>query len=105
MTKSKELHKISKLVKDILEKNEAARNSDMLLYLECCKRINAEAISNPFMYVIGHLKELGLPNTETVRRARQKIQEENEELRASADVEAHRLLNEEAFENFAKGVC
>lgn len=95
---------VAKLVKKVLEEVPETRNSDMKLYLEVCHRINPDVMTKTFVFVIGHLKELGLPNTETVRRTRQKIQAEYENLRADKDVEAARMLLEEEFRSYATEV-
>lgn len=104
MNKSKELANTTDLVKQILESFPQARNSDMVLYVKVCEKMNAEAINKPFWYVLVNLKEFNLPNIETVRRTRQKIQADNPYLAGDANVEAQRMLNEETFREYAKGV-
>jgi len=103
MNKSKELANTTDLVKQILESFPQARNSDMVLYIKVCERMNPAAIKEPFWYVLVNLKEFNLPNIETVRRTRQKIQAENPELAGDDNVEAQRMLNEETFRKYAKG--
>lgn len=103
MGKLRELNTVRAIVKDVLEEDMQARNSDMHLYIKICERINPEALSEPFGFVLENLKEMDLPNFETVRRSRQKLQEDNKEYSASANVEAQRMLNEDAFRNFARG--
>ena len=104
MGKSKELYTTTELVKDVLEKEPNARNSDMLLYVKVCERVNSEALNEEFWYVLMNLKDYNLPNMETVRRARQKIQAEYPELAANSAVQGHRLLNEEVFRDYARGM-
>jgi hypothetical protein len=91
------------LVKDVLEHVPNARNSDMLLYVKVCEKVNSEALNEPFWYVLMNLKDYNLPNMETVRRTRQKIQAEYPELAADSTVQGKRLLNEEVFRDFARG--
>ena len=106
MNDAKKLYQTTKLVKGILERDERARNSDSFLYLEVIravgeiKGIDVETMTVP--YFLLHMKDLGIAGFETVRRSRQKLQEKNEELRACADVEAMRMLNEEAYRIYAK---
>lgn len=103
MGKSKELATVKDIVFDLLTKQEETRNSDMVLYVKVCAKVNKDALSKPFWHVMMHLKDYNLPNFETVRRARQKIQEDNPELAGNPDVEAHRIVNEQAFREFARG--
>ena len=102
MGKLKELKTTQAIVLDILQNEPQARNSDMFLYVKVCERLNPQALKQPFWYVLSALKEFNLPNTETVRRTRQKIQAEHPELCGSANVEAQRMLNADAFKEFAR---
>ena len=97
------LNSTKALVKTILEENENTRNSDMLLYYEVCKRLNASALESPFAYVILRLESLRLPPFESVRRARQKVQEECPHLCANYGVSSFRAENEAEYRDFARG--
>jgi hypothetical protein len=44
-----------------------------------------------------------LPSTETIRRTRQKIQQEFEDLRATKEVEKERMALQETWLDFVKG--
>ncbi len=101
MGKSTELKNTTTLVKAILETDIKARSSDDYLYIKVCERINPIAVHIPFKDMLLKRKEWGIPGFETVRRTRQKIQEENADLGASDNVEGQRLLNEEAFREYA----
>lgn len=57
----------------------------------------------PFWEVLAGINEFNLPQYETVRRARQKIQAELPELAGEDRVEAMRIINEENFRQYAKG--
>ena len=105
MSKYKELNTTQNIVKEILETNKTARNSDMALYVKVCERINPLVLSKPFWVVLLSLKEYNLPNIETVRRTRQKLQATFPELAGDADVSAQRMLNEEAFKEYARGMA
>lgn len=98
-----QLQQTSKLVKQILIEDEHARSSDMYLYLKVCKRLNPSALFKPFMAVVAHLKDHNLPPFETVRRARQKIQEKCPELSAVDEVENARAELETEYREFARG--
>ena len=98
-----QLQQTSTLVKQILIEDEAARNSDVYLYLKVCERLNPSALSKPFWAVLVGLKFYKLPPFETVRRARQKIQAKCPELAASDEVEDARAELETEYRNFARG--
>lgn len=106
MNTAKELKTITGLVKDILEKNTQARNSDSVLYLKVLERLASEKgidlqhLTVPALLLCG--KELGLPGFETVRRTRQKAQAEFPELSGNKDIQAFRAANEEVFREYAR---
>lgn len=95
------LYETKTLVKRILEEDERARNSDNELYLQVCLVLNPLAFSVPFAEVISNLEGYGLPPFETVRRTRQKIQQEHPELRPCDEVALFRAENEEIYKEFA----
>ena len=103
MSKSKELQTTTELVKDILENNPDARNSDDYLYYKVCERINAIYLNLPFWKVIMNRKKYGFPAFESVRRTRQKLQATHPEFAGDGNVEAGRMLNEEVFRDYARG--
>ena len=80
----KNIKQTSKLVLQILQEMPDTRNSDDALYLEVCKRINPKAALLPFFYVMASRKTYGFPPFESVRRSRQKIQNEHPELVSEA---------------------
>ena len=97
----KEIRKTSFLVKQILESNPKARDSDMILYLLVCKNRNKDVLKMRFGYVICNLRKLGLPAFETVRRTRQKVQSKYPRLCGSYTVGAMRMLNEEEYKKYS----
>ena len=106
MDKVNELKTTTGLVKAILEKETAARNSDSVLYLKVLTQICEEKaidivnLTVPSLLLLG--KELGLPCFETVRRTRQKIQADFPELSGDRAVKAYRAANEAAYREFAR---
>lgn len=96
----RDIRNIKKQVEKILLENPTTRNSDLELYVLLCKTINPEACKRPFAEVMLHRKEYGLPNTETVRRSRQYIQEHNAALRASKSVTDERYENYKMVKEF-----
>ena len=93
----------SAIVKQILKAVPETRNSDDLLYIQVCSRMNDKALTMPFCQVLGMRKQLGLPPFESVRRTRQKIQSTHPELAGADEVEGKRKLNEEIVKEYAKG--
>lgn len=90
------------LVRKVLTEVPETRNSDMKLYIEIAERIaGREVLNKPFRVVLANLNSLGLPPFETVRRARQKCQEEDATLKAVDSVLVQRELNEEIYKKYA----
>ena len=106
MNVTKELNKVSKLVKAILEEDERARNSDTRLYRQVVSYIGkSKELDIGVMsvtYFLDNLNELGFPKFETVRRSRQKIQAKHPELAGNDDVEAQRIINERVYREYAR---
>ena len=106
MEKSEELKTTTKIVKKILEQDERARSSDSFLYLRVLGflgekngfDINSVSITTFLL----KMSEWGFPAFETVRRTRQKIQQHFPELAGNTKVEEQRIMNEEAFREFAR---
>ena len=92
----------SAIVKQVLEEVPATRNSDDLLYIKVCSRINPNALRSPFSEVLCKRKELNLPPFESVRRSRQKLQADFPELAAVDSVEYQRVVNESIVRNYAR---
>ena len=93
----KNLKNITALVRSILEEDKKARNSDSYLYLRV---LNLNEI-----HVIDFLLNLSkspFPPFESVRRARQRVQEKNPLLAPCKAVEELREENEEAFLEYAR---
>ena len=101
-----ELFTTAKLVKAILETDKKARNSDTYLYSKVVEYVAMQKnIDTRKINVVdfwNHWYQF-FPNTETVRRSRQKIQQDFPELSATDKVCAMRTENEAAFKSFALG--
>jgi hypothetical protein len=103
MGKATELKTTTNIVKEVLTHYPATRNSDDLLYIKVCERINPIVINLPFIEVLSRRKELAVPPFESVRRSRQKVQAENPFLVANIDVQGYRKENERVFQEYARG--
>lgn len=102
-----DLKNTTALVKALLEQDKQCRNSDSFLYLKVLsvigkrKGIDIESMSVP--YFLANLHGTAFPPFESVRRARQKIQEHNPHLAACEAVEGFRMDNEKEFRAYAMG--
>ena len=100
------LNSTKALVRSILERDKMARNSDSYLYFRVIQTIATKHdIDLDKVTVLGFLcnmKQYPFPPFETVRRSRQKVQQENPQLSASKKVEEYRAENEETFLEFAR---
>lgn len=100
-----DLYKVSELVKDVLETNPLARNNDNFLYYLVLKKvgkkngIDIDGMSMP-MFLL-HMREYGFPPFESVRRSRQKIQHDCQELAGMREIEKWRQIEEEKYRAFA----
>ena len=103
-----ELKTTTALVKAILEQDKQSRNSDSLLYYRVLdiigkrKGVDIEEMSLP--YFLLNMSGTEFPPFESVRRARQKIQEHHPELGACEAVANARLMNEDGYREYARGV-
>lgn len=99
------IYKVSNIVKEILEEDPNARDSDNYLYYKVLKHIGSingidiETMSIPRFFL--NIKTYGFPQFETVRRTRQKIQHDNPELAGSREVQSMRAANEEEYRSYA----
>ena len=94
------------LVWEVLLNNPAARNSDNYLYsLVCEKRLAEKGLTiDKISFKEGLLaqKEYNLPNFETVRRTRQKLQAQFPELSGAKCVMESRAKREKVFREYAR---
>ena len=99
------LKNVSALVKDILEQDRKARNTDNHLYLKVLEYYSVKyGLDISTMTVPELLKELDqhiLPGFETVRRSRQKVQASYPELAPAENIRRKRTENESYYKNFA----
>ena len=96
------LKTIEKKVRAVLEKNEDARNDDMVLYLALCNACLKDAGAMPLAEIMTRHKELGLPSFESVGRTRRKLQEKYPELIGSVRMQKIRAKGEKAYRRYAK---
>lgn len=95
------------IVKYVLKTDERARNNDGYLWARvldlCGQRDNIDYIHMTIGELLPHVNSMGVPNFETVRRTRQKIQQHHPELGACEKVEAYRAEKEQEFKSFVLG--
>lgn len=102
----KSIRGTANLVWEILLRSTAARNSDNVLYsLVCEKRLKEKGLTiDEISFKDGLLaqKEYNLPNFETVRRTRQKLQAQFPELTGAKNVTEARAKREKVFRQYAR---
>ena len=100
------LKTVSALVKNILEHDQKARNTDSHLYLMVLEHYSGlRGIDIHAMTVPVFLKELdrcSFPGFETVRRIRQKVQATDPDLAPSEAIGKRRAKNEVVYREFAE---
>ena len=93
------LKNLSKQVEAILEQYPMTRGDDRLLITTVYIRHYGVRPTESFREV---MKDYTLPPFESIRRARQKIQETREDLRANAETEKIRMMLQEEYIEFAR---
>ncbi len=89
-------------VRAVLQKNEDARNDDMVLYLALCNFYLKDAGTMPLAQIMTKHRELGLPSFESVGRTRRKLQERHPELLGNVRKQKIRAAGEKAYRKYAK---
>ena len=89
-------------VRVVLQKDEEARNDDMLLYLKVFNGCLKDTGAMPFAEVMAQYKYLGLPSFESVGRTRRKLQAQYPELMGNARARRLRAAGEKAYRKYAK---
>lgn len=108
MAKAKRIKDVEKRVKAILIEDRQTRNSDSYLYLKVLQKMGAEKGIDlddiPITTFLMKMSEYGFPPFESVRRARQKLQEHNPELQACEEVAEYRAENEIEMRAYVRSV-
>lgn len=91
-----------RIVEYLLSTKPETRDNFNVLVMEVLKYIDPDAANEPFSKVVFEFHENGkFPPFETIRRTRQKLQEQNPYLRASEETRHLRQLQEHKFFEFA----
>ena len=102
----KNIRGTANLVWEVLMESHNARNSDNVLYLLVCEeRLNEKGLSVgriSFKEAFMAQKQLNLPNFETVRRTRQKLQAQFPELAGDKNIREARAKREQVFREYAR---
>ena len=92
------LKNIKKIVMAELKQNPVSRKSDKVLFLEVCRRMGIDVYQSLDFLTLTN----AIPNPESVRRCRQKIQQHHPELKDEKTVERRAELEEEYIKEFAR---
>ena len=98
LTELKKLKSLTNKVLWELEHNPKTRNSDRLLIASIYKDFYGVGMYEPWIRVVGNTS---LPSFESIRRTRQRIQEDRVDLRASSEIEAERISKQVDYIEFA----
>lgn len=104
MDRLEQLNKVKDVVANVLIDNPETRGDDDLLYIEVCRKYSDIAVRLPFEEIWRCRKQYGLPNYESVGRARRKLQEEFLHLRPSVSCLMAKKAEEKAYRAFARGL-
>lgn len=92
------VREVTPRVLDILKKHPETRSNDRELIVMVYDSYGAD-INAPFWQVI---EDMNLPSIESIRRARQKIQNYCEDLRAEEPVESIRIAEQEDYIEYSR---
>lgn len=98
----KSLFKMEDVVKDILSWNPNTRDDDFILIYEVYRKINPLVLKLSFGEILLCHNHFGLPSFESIRRSRQKVQQNNPNLRATENTRRVRNKNEDYYKFFNK---
>ena len=98
LTELKKLKSLTNKVLWELEHNESTRNSDRMLIASIYADFYGVGIYEPWIRVVGNTS---LPSFESIRRTRQRIQEDRVDLRAVSEVEEQRISKQVDYIEFA----
>lgn len=98
MSDFEKLKKLTEKVLWELQNNPKTRNSDRLLIASIYKDFYNVGIYEPWIRVVGNTS---LPSFESIRRTRQRIQEDRVDLRATSEIEAERISKQVDYIEFA----
>lgn len=96
------LQQVKQIVVETLEESLVARDDDMVLYALVCKKVNPDVVKLPFSEVLLDHADYGIPNLESVGRARRKIQEQRQDLQSSQRARQIKAEREEEFVAFSR---
>ena len=108
MSKLQELKQVKQIVKSILEADKQARNDDKYLYVQVLKHFEQEykipVLNARLEDFLTNPLYIDFPCFETVRRTRQKIQEQNLHLASDKRIAELRAIAEQDYLEFAREV-
>ena len=93
------VREVTPKVMEMLKEHPATRSNDRLLIREIYTKCYGVNPYDPFGEVV---MRTDLPSFESIRRARQKVQEYCEDLRAAEPVESIRIAEQEEYLEYAR---
>ena len=97
------LKDLEKVVRKILTDEPKTRGDDDLLYIKVLEQRKIKLTDYNAKSFILNYRKLGIPTIETVGRCRRKVQEKNETLKPTPQIELKRKKLERSYYNYALG--
>lgn len=98
------LNSLKPIIKEYLEKYPVLRDDDWKLIGAVYNGVYGIGHNMGFLYVMKNHDELGLPSFESIRRTRQKVQEEYPALGSSKAKRSERQIAFNEYYDFARGM-
>lgn len=92
---------LKNLITFLLRTEPSLRDSDSKLIQRVYEIYRVDVYNNSFSDVIYRIEKSEIPNFESIRRCRQKVQEENPNLKSSLAIKNEKQRIESEFHNFA----
>lgn len=89
-------------VKRILTEHPDSRSNDFVLYAHYITTYHADLKNAGLIFALTHAAALGMPNYESITRARRKLQSLHPELNPTGGEKERRAKREKMFREYAK---
>lgn len=93
---------VEEKVRYILLNHPETRTNDFVLYAHYILEFHPDLKNAGLLYALTHAAALGMPNYESITRARRKLQNMHHELRPTGETQERRAERERTFRSYAK---
>ena len=91
---------LNDLIRFLLTTDPELRDSDLKLFRRVYEVYRVDICNTSFDEMLNRIARKEIPSFESIRRARQKIQEQNDELKSSVDIQNNKNQIENEFYDF-----